>query len=129
MQLTPSSQPARGIDVDALGGGPLRADRLPIPQRRIKADVLRGLLASARGGHSIEILYQSMNAKRSEPLWRRIRSLHINRIQRKQISILFERSPDIVRHRKRHVLHEDVLITDHMAGNDTVNRNHLAAMK
>jgi predicted DNA-binding transcriptional regulator YafY len=71
-RLSPSSHSARGIDVDGLGGGPLRADRLPIPQRRIKADVLRWLLASARGGHSIEILYQSMNAKRSEPLWRRI---------------------------------------------------------
>jgi predicted DNA-binding transcriptional regulator YafY len=71
-RLTPSLQPARGIDVVALGGGSLRADRLPIPQRRIKADVLRRLLASARGGHSIEVLYQSMNAKRSEPLWRRI---------------------------------------------------------
>jgi len=70
-RLTPSTA-ARGIDVDGLGDGPLRADRLPIPQRRIKPDVLRGLLASARGGHSIEILYQSMNAKRSEPLWRRI---------------------------------------------------------
>lgn len=71
-RLAPSSHAARGIDVDGLGGGPLRADRVPIPQRRIRPDVLRSLLASARGARSIEILYQSMSAKRPEPLWRRI---------------------------------------------------------
>ncbi|MBR0878549.1 transcriptional regulator [Bradyrhizobium liaoningense] len=71
-RLTPNSHQTRGVDVDGLGAAPLRADKLPIPQRRIRADVLRGMLASARGGHSIEILYQSMNAKRSEPMWRRI---------------------------------------------------------
>jgi predicted DNA-binding transcriptional regulator YafY len=71
-RLTPSSNPAPGIGIDSLGAGVLSADRLPIPQRRIRADVLRSLLACARGSRSIEILYQSMSAKRSEPLWRRI---------------------------------------------------------
>lgn len=71
-RLTPNSNPARGIGIGSLGAGILSADRLPIPQRRIRADVLRSLLACARGSRSIEILYQSMSAKRSEPLWRRI---------------------------------------------------------
>jgi predicted DNA-binding transcriptional regulator YafY len=71
-RLTPSTNAARGIGIDTLSAGILSADRLPIPQRRIRADVLRSLLASARGGHSIEILYQSMSARRPEPLWRRI---------------------------------------------------------
>ena len=55
--------------VDKLNIG---ADTLPIPQRRIRAAVLRALLASARGGRSVEILYQSMSANRPEPFWRRI---------------------------------------------------------
>ncbi|MER8387080.1 WYL domain-containing protein [Mesorhizobium sp. M1380] len=52
--------------------GPLFADRLPIPQRRIASGVLRTLLAAARANQSIEILYQSMSSARPEPLWRRV---------------------------------------------------------
>ena len=70
-RLTPSAHP-NCADIDKVGAGNLSADKLPIPQRRIRADVLRALLASARGGRSIEILYQSMSANRPEPLWRRI---------------------------------------------------------
>lgn len=48
------------------------ADRLPIPQRRIDADVLRSILGCVREKRSLEILYQSMSEKRPEPMWRRI---------------------------------------------------------
>lgn len=37
------------------------ADAMPIPHRRVDADVLRRLLAAIRRSRSIEILYQSMN--------------------------------------------------------------------
>jgi predicted DNA-binding transcriptional regulator YafY len=50
----------------------LDADLLPIPHRRISADVLRSLLSAARGSQSIEVLYQSMSSARPEPIWRRI---------------------------------------------------------
>jgi predicted DNA-binding transcriptional regulator YafY len=69
-RLTPSTLTRRSVD--NLGAGILGAEKLPIPQRRIKADVLRSLLACARGSRSIEILYQSMSATRPERLWRRI---------------------------------------------------------
>jgi predicted DNA-binding transcriptional regulator YafY len=70
-RLTPSTHLTSG-GTDKLGAGLLSADKLPIPQRQIRPDVLRSLLACARGSRSIEILYQSMSATRPEPLWRRI---------------------------------------------------------
>jgi predicted DNA-binding transcriptional regulator YafY len=57
---------------ESLGTSILSADIFPIPQRQIKADVLRSLLACARSKCSIEILYQSMSGARPDPLWRRI---------------------------------------------------------
>lgn len=69
--LTSSRHPNRA-DVDDLFAGVLSVDKLPIPQRRIRADVLRSLLNCARESQSIEILYQSMSAARPEPMWRRI---------------------------------------------------------
>jgi predicted DNA-binding transcriptional regulator YafY len=57
---------------EAWGLTALKAERLPIPQRQINADVLRALLSCVRGNRSIEIFYQSMNAARPEPEWRRI---------------------------------------------------------
>ncbi|HHA2762976.1 TPA: WYL domain-containing protein [Stenotrophomonas maltophilia] len=50
----------------------LHAEKLPIPQRRIRPEVLRAVLACVRASSSIAILYQSMSAKRPEPLWRRV---------------------------------------------------------
>ena len=47
-------------------------DQLPTLQRRIDVNVLRSLLDCVRDRRSIEILYQSMNATRPEPGWRRI---------------------------------------------------------
>lgn len=59
----------------ATGGEPerfLHTEKLPIPQRKIRPEVLRAVLACVRASSSIEILYQSMSAKRPEPLWRRV---------------------------------------------------------
>jgi predicted DNA-binding transcriptional regulator YafY len=50
----------------------LSVAKLPIPQRRIKPELLASLLGCVRDNSSIEILYQSMNATRPEPTWRRI---------------------------------------------------------
>jgi predicted DNA-binding transcriptional regulator YafY len=45
-------------------------DAMPIPHRRVKVHVLRGLLAAVRKHRSIEVLYQSMNLTRPVPRWR-----------------------------------------------------------
>lgn len=50
----------------------MRADKLPIPQRSIRPEVLRSILACVRDSQSIEIFYQSMSSTRPEPLWRRV---------------------------------------------------------
>lgn len=42
------------------------------PRRRIDIDVLREVLLAVRSKKSVEILYQSMNTIRPEPIWRRI---------------------------------------------------------
>lgn len=47
-------------------------DALPIPHRRVDPDVLRDVLKVVREGQSIEVFYQSMNAKKLAPEWRRI---------------------------------------------------------
>lgn len=49
-------------------------DAMPIPHRRVDVSVLRDLLSAIRENKSIEILYQSMSAKRPKPEWRRITS-------------------------------------------------------
>jgi predicted DNA-binding transcriptional regulator YafY len=67
-RLSPTGH--RIVNIDAVGN--YGVEKLPIPQRRIRPGVLRGLLASARAGQSIDILYQSMSGGRPEPLWRRI---------------------------------------------------------
>lgn len=47
-------------------------DAMPIPRRVVDVEVLRALLAAVRLERAVEILYQSMNPKRPEPIWRRI---------------------------------------------------------
>jgi hypothetical protein len=42
------------------------------PKREVDGDVLRAALAAIRNRQSIEILYQSMNRERPDPIWRRI---------------------------------------------------------
>ena len=51
---------------------PPSADTMPVPHRRVDVDVLREILSAVKKPASIEILYQSMNEKRPDPLWRRI---------------------------------------------------------
>ncbi|MDX9973785.1 MAG: WYL domain-containing protein [FCB group bacterium] len=51
---------------------PPSVDAMPVPHRRVDVSVLRQILAAIRAPASIEILYQSMNNERTEPIWRRI---------------------------------------------------------
>jgi predicted DNA-binding transcriptional regulator YafY len=51
---------------------PPSVDTMPVPHRRVDIAVLRMILAAVRGQASVEVLYQSMNEQRPEPLWRRI---------------------------------------------------------
>ena len=45
-------------------------DSLPVLHRKVDADLLRALLYAVRNERSMEILYQSMNPNRPEPIWR-----------------------------------------------------------
>lgn len=47
-------------------------DGMPVPTRRVDPAVLKRLIAAIRTERSIEILFQSMNPKRPEEIWRRI---------------------------------------------------------
>jgi predicted DNA-binding transcriptional regulator YafY len=49
---------------------PPSSDVLPVPGRRIDAEVLRSLLIAIRTGSAIEIEYQSMSRENPDPLWR-----------------------------------------------------------
>jgi predicted DNA-binding transcriptional regulator YafY len=45
---------------------------LPMPARRVEANVLRKFLATMRESRSVSIEYQSLNDSRPDPLWREI---------------------------------------------------------
>lgn len=60
----------RRTQVDAWFSQVPAAESMPLPQRRVEIDVLRKLLDSIRRRRSLEILYQSMNPKRPDALWR-----------------------------------------------------------
>ncbi len=45
---------------------------MPAPGRLVGAETLRDLLAAIRARRSIEVRYQSMNAARPDPIWRRV---------------------------------------------------------
>ena len=47
-------------------------DGMPVPTRRVDPATLKRLIAAIRNERSIEILFQSMNPKRPEAIWRRI---------------------------------------------------------
>jgi predicted DNA-binding transcriptional regulator YafY len=51
---------------------PPGVDTMPVPHRRVDVSVLRVVLAAIREKASVEVLYQSMNDKRPDPIWRRI---------------------------------------------------------
>lgn len=48
------------------------ADVALTPKRKVNIETLRKVLGAVRAGQSIEVLYQSMNRQRPDPLWRRI---------------------------------------------------------
>ena len=45
-------------------------DAMPIPHRRIDAEILRSVVAAIRNERALEIRYQSMNVNRPSPEWR-----------------------------------------------------------
>ena len=47
-------------------------DSLPLLHRRVDPEFLRALLVAIRNNRALEILYQSMNPNRPEPIWRGI---------------------------------------------------------
>lgn len=51
---------------------PPSVDTMPVPHRRVDVETLRAVLAAIRDKASLEILYQSMNELRPDPVWRRI---------------------------------------------------------
>lgn len=53
-------------------GRPPEADIALTPKRDVDVDVLREILDATRYRRSLEVLYQSMNKVRPDPLWRRI---------------------------------------------------------
>ena len=47
-------------------------DVAPTPRRAVESPVLQAVLKAVRTGQSLEVLYQSMNAERADPIWRRM---------------------------------------------------------
>ena len=45
-------------------------DSTPVPHRRVDVDVLRLIVEAIRMHRALKVRYQSMNAKRPEPMWR-----------------------------------------------------------
>lgn len=66
------SQSAEGRKEHDLVSNLPTADSVPIPFRRVDANVLKAVLTSIRAATSIEVLYQSMSRARPDPVWRRI---------------------------------------------------------
>ncbi|MCP4317901.1 MAG: WYL domain-containing protein [Hyphomicrobiales bacterium] len=50
----------------------LPTESVPVPQRRIDPYILQSVVECVANDQSIEILYQSMNPNKPEPMWRRI---------------------------------------------------------
>ena len=57
---------------ESLIAAPPSADVALTPKRGVEIEVLRKVLEAVREVGSIEVLYQSMNADRPEPIWRRM---------------------------------------------------------
>ena len=70
-QLSDVGTPAVPSDETWISRIPSRGS-LPVLHRRVDPDFLRVLLHAARDEGAVEILYQSMNPKRPEPVWRGI---------------------------------------------------------
>lgn len=69
--LRESSGGAAGVAEVWLASAP-EHDAMPIPHRRVAADVLRDVLKAVRECQSIGVLYQSMSPKKPAPEWRPI---------------------------------------------------------
>lgn len=65
-----SAADQRTAQVDAWFSQIPAAESMPLPHRLVQVEVLRELLDSIRRGRSLHVLYQSMNPKRPEALWR-----------------------------------------------------------
>jgi hypothetical protein len=70
-RLRAFAEGAEGISESWLANPPA-VDVALTPKRDVDRDVLRATLAAIRNRQSIEILYQSMNRERPDPIWRRI---------------------------------------------------------
>lgn len=70
-QLRSESNPAGTPQESWLASAP-DCGVMPIPYRRIDANILRRIVGAARDNRSMEIRYQSMNPERPLPLWRRV---------------------------------------------------------
>lgn len=69
--LRTSKEPHDGVSETWLASAP-DFDLLPVPHRSVGVGVLRDILTAIRESRSLEIHYQSMNAQRPAPEWRRI---------------------------------------------------------
>lgn len=80
MQPNASAYLAHLRDLNGAPAGPTEVwlasapehDALPIPHRRVDADVLREILKAVREDMSLDVFYQSMSASKPSPEWRRI---------------------------------------------------------
>lgn len=63
---------APDVGVQSWLTNPPSVDTMPVPHRRVDVDTLRAVLAAIRNNASLEVLYQSMNELRPDPVWRRI---------------------------------------------------------
>jgi hypothetical protein len=70
-QLRATAEGVIDVDETWLGSAP-DALAMPVPSRRVSADLFRDLLALMRSGQSAEVRYQSMSPNRPDSLWRRI---------------------------------------------------------
>jgi hypothetical protein len=70
-QLRSATERNQFMDQVWIGDLPV-ADLSVTPKRDVGIEVLRTILTAIRSGQSVEILYQSMNQARPEPVWRRI---------------------------------------------------------
>lgn len=70
-QLRSAAEDDLGL-VDIWMGTVPEADVMPIPTRRVKAELLRTLLAALRQDRVVSVFYQSMNPSRPERIWRNL---------------------------------------------------------
>jgi predicted DNA-binding transcriptional regulator YafY len=70
-QLKAVAQGVLSLEETWIGSAP-DAQAMPIPSRRVDANLFRDLLAVMREGKSVEVHYQSMSPRRPDAIWRRV---------------------------------------------------------